>query len=61
MAFSTCPTCEGKIKVVDSRFVEGEICRRYRCAKCGGLHYSKETMTKSSVSPHRRRVFHLIK
>lgn len=33
MAFNRCPKCMSKMRVVDSRFDEDAIVRRYRCSK----------------------------
>jgi transcriptional regulator NrdR family protein len=44
MAFSECPKCAGRIRVVDSRDNGDEVRRRYKCAACSSLFYSAERM-----------------
>lgn len=59
MAFSDCPKCPGRIKVVDSRGVEDYVKRRYRCVDCATLFYSEERMVggpaKRVALPQTRR------
>lgn len=37
-----CPNCEGSTTKVESRHMDGNVYRKYKCTKCGYLFYTKE-------------------
>lgn len=40
----TCPNCNGKNKVIDSRSDEDTVYRKRKCDDCGHIFYTEEQM-----------------